>query len=459
MAAFRSRLTAAFIVVVAVTTAVFGITSYVLIRQYRLERFEAGAKEDAAVVVFSASRRPTPAEFDDLLREFQRRANFEAVVVTGVPSFSSSPSITQRDVPPSLVPPDSPGEVTIARTDVAGEPFLVAAVTPAPSGSRFFFFFSEASVLESLEYYRNVLLIGGVVAAVVAALFGRIVARRTLRPVGAAAIASRKLAEGLLETRLDTGRNDEFGQLAESFNRMAEALATKMEELAEAAARERRFTADAAHDLRTPVTGMVSAAAVIEDDLDRIAPPDVRPPIELLLGDVRRLHALVLDLLELAGLDVADAASGPDELPVLEAVKAAAQSWADEATVEADIDPGLRVLADRKRFCRVLGNLVANAMVHGGGRARVTARREGDWVYIDVADNGNGISEEHLGRIFDRFFKIDPARSSGGSGLGLAIALEHARAQGGALSVANLDDGGACFTFALPAADAECEEA
>lgn len=292
---------------------------------------------------------------------------------------------------------------------------------------------------------------GWIVAVVRAALFGRTIARRTLRPVRAAAEASRALAEGLLETRLDTSRSDEFGQLADSFNRMARALAAKMQELARSAARERRFTADAAHDLRTPVTGMVSAAAVVEDDLD-IIPPEARAPIQLLLDDVKRLHVLAVDLLDLSRLDAGDLPSRKEELPLLEAVNDAARSWAGAGdAVRVDIDADVRVIVDRMQFDRVIGNLVANAMEHGGGSTRATARRDGDVVAIDVTDNGVGVSEQHLDRIFDRFYKGDPARSGGGSGLGLAIALENARAQGGSLSVANLERGGACFTFTVPA--------
>lgn len=449
--AFRSRLTGAFIAVAAVTTAVFGVTSYLFVRQYRTERFRAEAKQDAVLVAFSASRRPSLNEFDALLREFQRRGNFDAVVVRGDVSLSSSPSITERDVPTALIEAERPPEVTLASTEVGGESFLIAAAASSPSAARFYLFFSRAELLESLREYRNALAMGWIVAAVLAALFGRTIARRTLRPVRAAAEASRALAEGRLETRLDTSRSDEFGQLADSFNRMARALAAKMQELARSAARERRFTADAAHDLRTPVTGMVSAAAVVEDDLD-IIPPEARAPIQLLLDDVKRLHVLAVDLLDLSRLDAGDLPSRKEELPLLEAVNDAARSWAGAGdAVRVDIDADVRVIVDRMQLDRVIGNLVANAMEHGGGSTRVTARRDGDVVAIDVTDNGAGVSEEHLDRIFDRFYKGDPARSGGGSGLGLAIALENARAQGGSLSVANLERGGACFTFTVPA--------
>jgi signal transduction histidine kinase len=449
---FRSRLTAAFIAVAAATTAVFGVTSYLLVRQYRTERFKAEVRQDAALVAFSASRRPTLAEFEALLGEFQRRADFEAVVVSGDVSFSSSPSITERAVPQALTRLEEPGGVELAPTEVAGGPFLVAAVTPSPSASRFYFFFSRAELLQSLSEYRNALAVGWIAGVVVAALFGRAVARRTLRPIGAAATASRALAEGLLETRLEADRRDEFGQLADSFNRMAQELAKKMDALARAADRERRFTADAAHDLRTPVTGMVSAAAVVEEDFDRI-PPEAQPGVRLLLDDVERLHGLVLDLLDLSRVDAGEQPVPREVLPVLEAVTEATRSWADDRrAVEVDIDPALHVVADPARFSRVVGNLLANAMTHGGGRARVTARQDGNRVAIEVKDQGMGIPESDLDRIFDRFYKGDPARSRGGSGLGLAIALENARMEGGSLSVANVDGGGSCFTLTLPMA-------
>ncbi len=278
------------------------------------------------------------------------------------------------------------------------------------------------------------------------------IARQTLKPVRRAAGAAQSLAEGLLATRLPTSSDDEFGAWAQSFNGMAQALEDKMAALSEAAERERRFTANVAHDLRTPLTGMVSAASVLEEKLDTMD-PEARRMTELIVDDLRRLETLVLKLLELARLDAGQDDVHLEAISLREAVDAVVQSEERRGDVAVCIDENLTVWADRSRFKRVLSNLVANAVVHGGGQVEIRARREDADVAVDVLDRGPGLGEGDIGRIFDRFSKGDWARAAQGSGLGLAIALEHARAQGGTLEAANRPAGGARFTFRLRAGD------
>jgi two-component system, OmpR family, sensor histidine kinase BaeS len=116
------------------------------------------------------------------------------------------------------------------------------------------------------------------------------------------------------------------------------------------------------------------------------------------------------------------------------------------------------VHAEPVRLGRILGNLLDNAVTHGGGHVRVRARRDGADVIVDVIDDGPGIQEADLPLVFERFYKSDRSRSSGGSGLGLAIAREHARAHGGDLTVANEPGAGARFTLRLEAADVDRDE-
>ena len=118
---------------------------------------------------------------------------------------------------------------------------------------------------------------GGWRVVVLAAAIGHAVARRTLRPVRAASAAAHALAQGVLETRLDGARLDEFGAWARDFNEMAEALQLKITQLSEVSQRERRFTADVAHELRTPLTAVVAAGAVLEEQLPDM-PPRGPPP-------------------------------------------------------------------------------------------------------------------------------------------------------------------------------------
>src|SRR5438270_3866973 len=236
----------------------------------------------------------------------------------------------------------------------------------------------------------------------------------------------------------------------------------RIKALAESQERERRFTSDVAHELRTRLAAMVSAAGMLGEELDTL-PTSARPPAALRVKDVSRLSELVQELLELARLDAGQEGLHLERLRLDEALSAVTRSPGvrgcppagspeEDQAILLDVEPDLEVVADRARFRRVVSNLISNAVRHGGGEVTIRARGVGSEAAIEVADRGPGIRPESLERIFDRFHKEDTARSAAGSGLGLSIALEHARAQGGTLRAANRPGGGASFTFTLPRA-------
>ena len=447
---FRRRLTAAFILVAALTSGMLALISFFTIRQYRISAFREGAEEQVRLSLLSAPVELSLETFQELLNEYQQRAGFETVAVVDGTVFSSEPGFGPEDVP--FEEPPSGDELMSEEVEVRGISYLVVARMRPESPTVFYFFFPRQALVSSLVELRDLLGLAWVVAVAAAALFGNVVARRTLRPVRAAAAASKSLAEGLLQTRLPPPSDDEFGAWAHSFNQMAEALEAKIEALSAARERERQFTADVAHELRTPLAGMVTAASLLAEELERLPAGAVRPA-GLLVSDVRRLHALVLELLELARLDAGDRAVHLESLDVRGAVEAAVRPWADDAVrLQLRIPPGLCVRGDRSRFKRVLANLVSNAVRHGGGDVEIDARGDAGMVVIEVSDRGPGLSDEARVRAFDRFYKADTSRSRGGSGLGLAIARQHALAQGGSLEAAgNRSGGGACFIFRLPA--------
>lgn len=450
---FRTRLTGAFVLLAAVTSGLLAIGSFLTIEQYRERMFVRNSEGAARLGLLSAPRQLSLENFDELLDEFRVRAGFESVAVVGEVVYSSASGIGMDEIPESLLDPIPPGELASAETTVLDTPYLVVAGVPRSGTSRLYFFFDRSDLLDSLRQFRNVLAVGWLTAVAGAALVGNLVARRTLRPVASAADAATSIADGLLQTRLPAATDDEFGAWAESFNRMAAALEDKMKALSDAAERERRFTADVAHELRTPLTGMSSAASMLAEELDGIGPQGHRLA-EILIDDVRRLEGLVVELLELARLDAGQDEIHLEPLSLSHAVGAVLASWDGESPVGEGNGPEVTVLADRFRFKRVVCNLVANAVEHGGGQPEVVWRREGEMVALDVLDRGPGLPQDHLERVFQRFHKTDSARARGGAGLGLAIALEHARAQGGDLEAANRDGGGARFTFRLPVAPA-----
>jgi two-component system sensor histidine kinase MtrB len=446
---FRRRLTLAFVLVGAATGAVLVASSFLAISTYRQRTFVRAARREAELGLLPGPARFSPQRLEDLMEEYRRRGGFETVVDTPAGAVSSSPALSVAALPAGFADRVRAGALEEAQISVGGQPYLVLGGTPV-AGTRLFFFFSMTDLRRGVRDFTVVLLLGWGVAVLASAAFGNIVSRRTLRPVRAAAAASQALAEGLLDTRLEASR-DEFGQWADAFNRMADALAAKIQALSETRERERRFTSDVAHELRTPLSAMVSAAGMLGEELDSL-PGSARPAAALLIKDVSRLADLVQELLELARLDAGHESVQLERLQVDEALAAVCRAWAheDQAIVPV-VAPGLEVFADRARFRRVVSNLISNAVQHGGGDVTIHARRVGGEVAIDVADRGPGIPPGSLERIFDRFYKEDTARSASGSGLGLAIAMEQARLQGGRLRAGNRPDGGASLTFTLPA--------
>ena len=284
-----------------------------------------------------------------------------------------------------------------------------------------------------LGQLRTALLAGWALVVLLPGAVGHALARRTLEPVGRASRAAQALTEGLLATRLPVRGRDEFSVWAATFNEMAEALESKITALSAAQARERRFTADVAHELRPPATALVAAASLLREHLDQL-PEDAQPSARLLIGDVVRLRRLVDDLMEISRLD-----AGRERLTVrpVDAVAllhgiVSARGWS--ARVRVSGDP-VALRTDPRRLERVLANLVANAVEHGGGEITASVAGAGPLVIFEVTDQGPGIPAEHLPRVFDRFHQVDASRSAPGSGLGLAIAREHTDLLGGTLGV------------------------
>jgi signal transduction histidine kinase len=432
----RRRLTVAFVVVAGVAAAVLAVGSYLLVGQ---ARFADSVRRAAADARFDLRLAAQAQPLDDArlaaLRDSFRGAGREVLLV----------GAADADVPPVLRAATrsavAAGQLAYQRsTDPAGRHVLVVGGRVPSSTVELYVVQSEDGIYADLSLLRNALLAGWVAVVVLAALVGRVLARRTLEPVGRASDAARAVAEGLLDTRLPAEGRDEFGAWAASFNRMAEALAARQE-------RERRFTADVAHELRTPVTALVAEASLLREHLDGLPAP-ARRPAELLVADVVRLRRLVEDLMEISRLDAGQEVVVSQPVEVVGLVKSIVdvRGWADRVRVDG---PAVTVASDPRRLERVLANLVANAVEHGGPAVHVTVACDGGTAEVRVADDGPGIPADQLPRLFDRFTKVDPARTGAGSGLGLAIARENARLLGADLTVSSEPGAGTVFRLAM----------
>jgi signal transduction histidine kinase len=449
----RWRLTVAFVLVAAFAATALAGGSYLLIQRSWLEESQQRAGEDTRrQLALAGEFLPDPDRRARLVDSFAASGRDVVVVVDGVVE-PSDPAVTPR-LPDPLRAAVAGGQLAYQRVEHGGRPLLLVGGRIGGSADELYVIFSEERIHGDLGQLRTVLLAGALGVTLLAAVVGYGLARRTLAPVQRASAAARALAAGMLETRLPVESADEFGSWAASFNRMAAALAAKIEALSRAQQRERRFTADVAHELRTPVTALVAEASLLRDHLADL-PDGARRPAELLVGDVVRLRHLVDELMEISRLDGGQEVVRRQRVDLMALVRSvvAAGGWQDRVRVgtpsAATGATGLTVSTDPRRVERVIANLVANAVEHGG-TAVVTLSRGLDAVSVEVADQGPGIAPEHLPRLFDRFYKADPSRSSGGSGLGLAIARQNARLLGGDIEVDSEVGAGTRFRFRLP---------
>ena len=449
----RRRLTVAFMLVAGLSGAALAAGSYLVARESRLgDSVERALDQSRFNLEFASSVLATPQSRTEAVRQLldalERRSGFATTVRVEGQDFSSSLSIRAAQAPPDLVAQVRRGQLAYQRTELTDVPYLV--VGGRVSETELYFFFSEAQLFDELGQLRTILLVGLALLVLVAGGVGAFVARRTLAPVAEASAAARSLAEGLLATRLPPGGRDEFGAWAASFNEMADALEGKIAALSEAQARERRFTSDVAHELRTPVTALVGEASLLSEHLDRM-PPEARRPAELVVADIARLRRLVEDLMEISRLDAGQGAVRfePVDLASLVQATVRARGWSDRVREEGT---GAVVESDRRRLEQIVANLVGNALEHGGREVAVRTGADGVEAFVEVADQGGGLTPEHLQRIFDRFYKADPSRTGSGSGLGLAIALENARLLGGGIEVWSEPGRGSRFTLRLPVA-------
>jgi two-component system sensor histidine kinase MtrB len=276
------------------------------------------------------------------------------------------------------------------------------------------------------------------------------IARGILRPVAAAGAAARRIAAGDLSARVPVGGGgDEFGRWAAEFNRMAGSLETTMARLQAAQQQNRQFVADVAHELRTPLTALVAEASLIETGIDGL-PADARRAAELLVSDVRRLRALVDDLMEVSRFDAEAEAATHEPVDLGRIVTGVVAARLPEAAVTLPKEPVV-VQSDPRRLDRILGNLLDNAREHAPGAAvEVALSVTRDGAVVVVADRGPGVTADALPHLFDRFYKADPSRRGGSSGLGLAIAAEHAALIGGTLRARQRPGGGLVFALTLP---------
>jgi signal transduction histidine kinase len=297
----------------------------------------------------------------------------------------------------------------------------------------------------ALQKVNRGLLAIVVAVGLVALLSTALLARSIVRPVEQLQHAVTRIEAGDVGHRVEVTSRDELGRLAHAFNAMSG-------ELAHDRILRRNLVNDVAHELRTPLTNLICTVEGIQDGL-RTADARV---LASLHDDLTLLQHLVDDL---QTLSLAEAGTLPlhrEPVPVRDLVARLIASQPDPAQsrITIDIPDDLRLNVDRLRFQQILGNLIANALTHGGPtpRIEISARTLAIHVELTIRDTGPGIPPEHLPHVFDRFYRADPSRdrTTGGAGLGLAIVKNLVELHGASIGVESGVGEGSTFRIAFP---------
>ena len=328
-------------------------------------------------------------------------------------------------------PPDSP-----ARVVEAGESYE-----------------SAAKILKTFTVVLGVVILGALLLSVGGAY---LLARAALSPVDAVVRTARQIGESDLSKRLPVAYpKDEIGRLTTTINDLLGRLQTAFARREEALSRQRRFAADASHELRTPLTSIAGYARMLRDwGLED--PKTARESVAAIQEESERMGELVESLLSLARGD-ADAplelAPGDLNTVAASAMKAAQAAAGGKVAFEyvAPEEP-VEASFDKIRIRQVADILLDNAMKYTpeGGTVTTSLGQDNGWARLEITDTGIGIPAEELPLVFERFHRVDSARSEGGAGLGLSIARQIARAHGGEIEAKSEPGKGSTFVLCIP---------
>jgi two-component system sensor histidine kinase MtrB len=359
--------------------------------------------------------------------------------------------VNKNTVPPAYEP------TTLVYNSGNSVPALAVGV-PLSGFYQLYYVFPFTQQQATLLLVQRVLVGVALAVIVLLAAIASLVTRWVVLPVRHAAAAAQRVSAGHLGERMQVHGVDDLAALATSFNDMAASLQGKLRELEDLSNVQRQFVSDVSHELRTPLSTIKMAADLLFEaraELDAAAGRSV----ELLQSQLDRFESLLVDLLEISRFDAGAATLDADLVDVCDLVRRSAddaQQLAERrgSRIEFRLPAtGCFAEADRRRVERILRNILVNAVEHGEGKeVVVTTAMDSDAVAVSVRDYGVGLRPGEEQKVFDRFWRADPARArtTGGSGLGLAISLEDARLHGGWLQAWGERGRGSVFRLTLP---------
>ena len=429
------RVTAGFAVISLIVALAISGATYTFARIYLVQERETIALNrtliDARVVDAALEDGKDPAA---ALADVPTTTDSQALLNVDGEWFSNNVTVSPSDLPAELLQ-DAATQGAWQRFSVQGSTFLGVAIPTA--GGFFVETFSFADLEQNLTILSWVLSIASVLALILGGLVGRYAGHRLLRPLRELGEGARSITAGDLGTRVEVDKDPDLQAISEAFNDMAEAVEDRIE-------RERRFSGNVSHELRSPLTGIQGLAELLEERRDRM-PEKEAALVSGLVSQVRRFTAMVLDLLEISRI-------GGDEIVQNETtdVSLIVGDLLSNRGLSRTILQGdhVRIATDPRRFERIVANLIENAERHGDGVVAITAERGPETVRLIMDDAGPGVSEELAGQIFEPFTRGESGGKDG-AGLGLAIVREQVRLLGGEVSIEESPQGGARFIVTL----------
>jgi heavy metal sensor kinase len=391
----------------------------------------------------------------DILRRVGEDERYQPYFVVWGPNGKRT-SAPARDVPPPDLPSQANGTMIEPRPR-SGPPIpprqrgdLREVMVPGPFGSTVLVGRSIEPELEDLRRLRWILIAAGAGVLAIGLAGGWLLSNRAIRPIRAITDTARSISASDLSQRIDLkDTTSELGALAQTLNQTFERLDA-------AFARQVRFTADASHELRTPIT-VIHSHAELALTRERSA-GEYRQTLEACLRASKRMKSLVESLLVLARADAGKLELNPTRFDLKGAAEECLHlieplTAEKRIVLESDLHP-IEIVADRSRVSQLMTNLLSNAIRYNrpAGSVKLSIEQEDSQAILTVADTGVGISPEDQKHVFERFFRADKARSreAGGSGLGLAICQSIIEAHRGTISFTSKTGEGTRFVVRLP---------
>ncbi len=410
---------------------------------------------------------PRPS-IKSVLADIDSSSGSQSVLLYQGNEYLSTFTLSSASLPPDLLKLVRSGTPATQNFVLDGNPQVAVGIPLPAANARYFAIFDLTDLDHTLHVLALALALGGLITTMLGGVIGRLASGRSLRPLTAVSRAAVAIARGDLDTRLRATTEDpDLTGLTQSFNMMVDQLQERIE-------RDARFTSDVSHELRSPLTTLSNSLNVLEAHADELTPRAQRA-LELLGADLRRFERMVAELLEISRTDTSAADVSLEYVDAGELVRQSVA--AGTRTVSQSVPPpivwvdpvldGAILSVDKRRFERIMANLLENAALYGGGATRVAAehgpdRRGQATVVVAVEDHGPGVALGERRRIFERFYRGQASGRRGvstGTGLGLALVAEHVRLMGGLVGIEDAPGGGARFTVELPVTEYEGEDA